>query len=364
MKTRKVVITILLLFFSSYAILLRFLQNAENTNPMSCLQNVGNNSKRFPAESCDQIKKNSIQKISIDLDSIANKNPTDSNQPNTIPNADDRRTLVDLSNEKQALLDSVALISTSTTASWEESGWGSGFLVSKCHILTAHHVVFQHEKRNTKDQSVILIPEETPKLNKPVSVGLGQTNSAPWKLKRINGKVVGFDEETKVPKLNSDELQFNRGRDWALIKIDKDSTGSYPTQDKKSLCLNKIEAPLRIKDVMKMGISAVGHPGNKFENTKKLSLWQDTKCKIAGKSGDAWVTTCQLRPGMSGGPIATYLDSEKCWMPLGVISANSSITNGFTKIEETDFDKLNDVSPLSQRTRELIQKVMEQSPCD
>lgn len=294
------------------------------------------------------------------------ENPLSSAQTDTVQPAEDRRTLVDLSDPKEALLNSVVLVTGYSDFVYGKReynwGWGSGFLVSKCHILTAHHVVFTHERKNSEKPEKILEAEETPKLGKIVRVGLIRTNSALGEKEKISGKVIGFDKDIKI-KLGTRE-EYNRGRDWALIKIDKDSMGAYPTEDKTPLCLNKIESPIRTQDVMKMKIRAVGYPGDKFLSTMKISLWQDPNCEIIGKDGESWRTSCQLRKGMSGGPVVTYLDLEKCWMPVGVISGQSLLNDGFTKSDEASFDNLNTISPLSKRTREMLEKVMAQYPCE
>jgi len=271
--------------------------------------------------------------------------------------ASDRRVLVDLMAGKEAYLDSVVIVWPSAS---NPRNWGSGFLISKCHVMTSHHVVFDQDK------------DEEMRIGKQVVIGLGQTNAPPWKSEIAYGTVVGFDP--KVRRINEiEKVEYSAGRDWAVVKLNKDKFGKYPGDKLKPFCLGEIDKAAKLNEVKTIAVRSIGHPADKLLSTGKLQLWQDTECKVVSASGGIWDTTCQFRSGMSGGPVATLETSPEggCWKPLGVISSAKMETGGFPPGDLTG-DELKDMSikrfankfpPLDRYNRKIIDKVIEASPC-
>jgi len=315
-------------------------------------------SSRFPAQSCDRAAGNTLMQMGgelHDFKTVAAKSIASDEDAGATKAAPDRRIPVNLGDPKESFLDSVALVGCSKEKGWTEGCWGSGFLVSKCHLLTAHHVVFNHYK------------DEEMKLGKEIPVGFGQIDGAPWKSEKTIGTVVGFDP--KIRRMNEiGKVEYSTGRDWAVIKLSKDKDGKYPGEKRKPLCLGTINNAPKFIEVKDLDVRSVGHPGNKFSATGKLHLWQDTKCKIVGAMGSTWHTSCQIRGGMSGGAITTYQanpkDEGNCWKPFGIISASKTQTAGFTKEEESDVSLTNMITPLDKYNRLMIDKALEQYPCD
>ena len=269
--------------------------------------------------------------------------------------APDRREPVDLGDSKESLLDSVVLVWPSAREAG--SSWGSGFLISKCHVMASHHVVFDRDK------------DEEMKIGKHVVVGLGQTNSPPWKSEIVYGTVVGFDP--KVRSVNErGKIKYSTGRDWVVVKLAKGKDGSYPGERRKPLCLGAIDkAPnIRALSAAKKDLVSIGHPADMYVASGKLHLWKDPNCKIIYADGPTWYTDCQYRGGMSGGPLAAFEsdspDGGGCWKPYAIISSSGVTTGGFVQAGERDPDLLNEVTSLDKNNRKVIDPVIEASPCE
>ena len=285
---------------------------------------------------------------------IASVKEEDAKTTNAAP---DRREPVDLGDSKESLLDSVVLVWRSAS---NPRNWGSGFLISKCHVMTSHHVVFDQDK------------DEEMKIGKHVVVGLGQTNSPPWKSDIALGTVVGFDPKVRNVTPTG-RVEYFISRDWAIVKLNKDKFGKYPGK-LKPFCLGEIDKAAKLSEVKTLPVRSIGHPADQLLSTGNLQLWQDKECKVLSASGGIWETTCQFRSGMSGGPVATLESSLEggCWKPLGVISSSKWETGGFPPGDLTG-DELKDVrtkniankfSPLDRYNRKIIDKAIEASPCD
>lgn len=284
--------------------------------------------------------------------------------------AADRRLPVDLTKSDERLLDSVAIVSNSTNKKmWAKAGWGSGFLVSKCHLLTAHHLVFLHGNPEKG------IEEEPNTIGKEVMIGLGQITESPWKRDISIGKVIGFDPEVKTVIGEKKEYLYSDVKDWALVKLEKDKSGKYPSENRQPLCLNPVDQPILYNNAKQFTLRSVGHPMKKYLISGKLSLWQDANCKILASDGDSWLSNCQMTRGMSGGPVVTFrLPSAEypngCWMPIGVISSAPVKALGLTKeaydtsIKNIDIHSLNSMAQINMRNRKKIQKAMDENPCN
>jgi len=276
---------------------------------------------------------------------------------------EDKRLPVDLNNPKDVHLDSVALVGLSTE-DWTKTGWGSGSLVSKCHVLTSHHAVFAHGK--TEKGTIDPKKEEKMYLGKEVLVGLGQISGSPWKSDRIIGKIVGFDETIRNLD-QSNNPYYDDGKDFAVIKLNKGKDGKYPGEKRKPFCLQSaFDKVHKNKNLRKLSLRGIGHPGDKYFTTPKgeISLWQDIDCRIIGTDGSAFRTNCQSKGGMSGGPLTQYDEIEDCWTIYAMYSGGNTMTEGLMKRDETDLSVANIATPISPENRLFIEQIMKENPCD
>ncbi len=266
--------------------------------------------------------------------------------------APDRRVPVDLNDKEQRLLDAVGVV-TLPNLDW----LGSGFLISKCHVLTAMHVVFD------------LYKSEIPKHGKAVKFGAGQKDVAPFKKILIDGKVIAFDKSSYWFHQSGKIKNINPKKDWAVIKLEKSDGGRYLGEHIQPFCLPKSE--IKFEEATNWKVRSVGHPKDKFDQDGKLALWQDSNCKITLLDPiiKVWKTSCQLTPGMSGGPVLTSMpvssaNASACWMPVGVNSKNNSSNEGFTHTDESRDVFLNEIAPFNEENWRSINEAMQQNPCD
>ena len=251
----------------------------------------------------------------------------------------------------EGLLDGVALISQPGKRWGEGEGWGSGFLVSKCHVLTANHVVFHHDADPGRDEPM--------RLGKEVLVGLGQLGQAPWKKTIVTAKVVGYDAGVRiVPRKGARFL--DAGRDWALLKLPKDERGAYPAA--QPFCIPERN---RLADANGVVMQSVGHPGDLFTfRTRRLALWMDPACSVLGAGENHWVVDCQFRQGMSGGPIASYDEERKCWAAFAINSVSAAPHSGLAQRNEKDLARGNHAAPVGSFNLPKILRAMRDNPCD
>lgn len=262
---------------------------------------------------------------------------------------------VNISKSDERFLDAVGLVGTDKRG-WLKTGWGSGFLISKCHVLTANHVVFgiggtriDHIRKTSNAEPMVL--------GKEVLVGFGQLEKSPWKSDIVIGKVVGFDSEYRRA-INGEEFERDNSNDWTLLKLDRGVDGKYSGEKITPFCLHSAGSHFKTQDAAKINFRAVGHPGDKFILNKKLVLWQDEDCKVVIKEGQYWGGTCRAQPGMSGGPLIYYKtngNDSSCWTAAALISSESDM---FSK----DFTSF--YAPLNDRLLEKIEKAMKDNPCE
>jgi len=175
----------------------------------------------------------------------------------------------------------------------------SGFLIDRCHVLTAMHVVYA-------DDLVV-----HPALERAVAFAVGQTGSG-----RDHGALQGlkFLREGIViahgDALMLDGMIHNPADDWALILLDGNVDDSI--------------APLNIGAVdparlpKGFGVSLAGYPSDhrasRGDGFKFMDLWLSEGTVVDVTLGD-WTaalirTTVQTTPGNSGGPLIGNFDGR------------------------------------------------------
>jgi len=280
----------------------------------------------------------------------------------------DRRILVDTTKDDEKLLENVVWV-VNLNLIEGDSGTahaGSGVLISQCHVLTANHVAFRHQI----DEGLVLGKELRFKIPRDGVIRPEDVN--------YRGKVIGFDPEIRTiePYIDKNLEQkyrpvFSSIRDWALVKLEKLKGGSYPGEKKKPFCIYQNESELLPYAALKTkSARAVGYPSDHTVGAPpRFHLVQDPNCRIMGKSGPTWYTTCHMKSGMSGGPIAflerTSETQNACWRVLGI---NSKIkerdTNGFVAQDEQNILVGNQFAPIDKTNFLKIKQAMDANPCD
>jgi predicted Zn-dependent protease len=199
-------------------------------------------------------------------------------------------------------------------------GWGTGFLVGECHILTARHVIDPDDPDN-------------------------ETNELPLK-SRIEFVIGPIRDQTKVHKANdmsklSEILDSSKAipvawgqhqypkpddpaakhkadwenfyADWALLKLEKclgkGPQGYIPLalQGITSEEMAKRTEPLPARGVSGPPVSGISH------------LVDDDKCHLYGEvEWPLWNSDCFARPGSSGSPILTP-DGNGGWNVVAIL---------------------------------------------
>lgn len=266
----------------------------------------------------------------------------------------DPRTLVDMSKSDERYLDAVGSINKK----------GSGFLISKCHVLTARHAVFDNPSRFESKLRFLARLE----IEKEVTFDVGQLGVPPYKKFESTGVVVDFPKFTTLKHKAHPIYDLSDYYDWALIKLNKLSDGTYPGNKIKPFCFYSSASELIPSEKYDgLSVRVVGHPSEKTFQTGNTLLWQDKNCKLVGGSGE---TTCTARLGMSGGPVVLNQQGEfnGCWQPMGILvrqgdSKDGKLNNhaGFTI--EGKYSS-NHFSTIDLPKYERIKKAMDENPCN
>lgn len=242
------------------------------------------------ASTCED--KNSIRNLSSDAEEIQNA---------TTP---DYREVIDRTTPEFKDLNGIGVVTHA-----HENGYGSGFLVSPCHVLTNLHVAFDDVKN--------------PKDGQPVEFSVGQTGSAkkPFSNVMVPGKVVAYGGYRG--------LNNERNGDWAVIKLSKPVGNS----------VGFIKLYQMSFEAMKQRpVITAGFPGSKNNNGKDYSkLYGDLNCKMAGVSVYGYVAhTCQATAGQSGSPILAKAPNDGKFYAIAMVAGRKSAGNGMDRIVDQD----------------------------
>jgi predicted Zn-dependent protease len=199
-------------------------------------------------------------------------------------------------------------------------GWGTGFLVGECHILTARHVI------DPDDPDVET--NELP-MKSRIEFVIGPVRDQ-TKVRRANdmSKLSEILDSTKAIPVAWGQYQFpklddpagrhkaeweNYYEDWALLKLEK-CLGKGPKgympfvlQGITTEELAKRKEPLPARNVSGPPVSGISH----LVDDKRCELWGQVELPL-------WNSTCFARPGSSGSPIFTP-DGGGGWNAVAIL---------------------------------------------
>ena len=190
---------------------------------------------------------------------------------------------------------------TDTASSWpvgivggEWLGYGSGFLIDRCNVLTARHVV---------GSGTVIGKRKRFRLQ-------------PWLV--MNG-----DNSSRGTVIAAGDIAAGQSEDWAMIRLDKclgDRFGYFPiagggfyTQGVSS----RLQPALR----------AMGFPQDRGRHT----LTMDPQCEAKLRTERGLLHDCATMPGASGGPLLAWSGELGRYEAIGIIVA------GFKTNRPTDF---------------------------
>ncbi len=220
----------------------------------------------------------------------------------TISDTEDRRVPIDRINSPLGqALNAVGVISLPEYPNHPYEA--TGFLVSRCHVLTNFHVVYPDAKTKGIEK------------NKRVNFSVGQPAS-PNKSRDKSASFQFVDVSGTVIAARNDD---NNATDWAVIKLDQRIGETI-----KPLPILQIARPsmyISDNDGRPLKLVTAGFPADKTRMGQNLSrLWGDVNCMSwgLGHLGDLQVT-CQSKSGQSGSPII-YESEEETYYALGMIA--------------------------------------------
>jgi predicted Zn-dependent protease len=199
-------------------------------------------------------------------------------------------------------------------------GWGTGFLIGECHILTARHVIDPSDPDvETNDlpmkssiQFVIGPVRDQTKVQKATDI-----SKLPEILDSSKATPVAWGQY-QFPKPDQPALKHkaeweNYYEDWALLKLEKclgqGPKGYIPmaVQGISTETLLKREEPLPARNVSGPPVSGISH------------LVDDDNCHLHGQIElPLWNSDCFARPGSSGSPILTP-DGNGGWNVVAIL---------------------------------------------
>lgn len=180
--------------------------------------------------------------------------------------AADGRVQVDTASRGQSAFRSVGVVYSPTT-----SYYGTGFLISPCHVLTNYHIVSGGDDKEFKEGEEFEFAFNADK----------------------DGRLRGLAKGRVVGHSKSFTVHRNRHSDWAVIRLVHAAHVAQP--------LRMMKMPYDL--ARKLNLRMLGFPGDKIASSNKYHLWSQT-CVITANDATGWIGTCKTSVGDSGSPIA------------------------------------------------------------
>lgn len=261
-----------------------------------------------------------------------------------VPRKGDPRVRVDRSAPDASAFNAVAAIRGPAGRNGGFS-FGSGVLVSPCHVLTSYHVVFG---------------DGPPKSGQAVGVMMGEAeNDQRAELgfaTRVAATVVGYSRRYWA--------EPSVGDDWVVLRLAQRMDDRYPAMSLPP----RDAAPISAAQFARSGraLTVAGFPGEKMVEGGGLSaLWRHDGCHVLASQSPSggWATTCAMNPGQSGGPVVTASEDAH-WILVGLATAMSTTTLGVVAPDEQDVLRANLMTPLQGETLEEIYQSIDAYACD
>ncbi len=230
--------------------------------------------------------------------------------------AADNRVVVDRTNPSYAETNAIGVVTKPNS-----SGYGTGFLISPCHVLTNAHVVAMDRRKSSVGSKV------------KFSVGQDPSGEKQFTEFLVDGTVVAqgiIDHKEALKSKEYKPKKSDTNTDWAVIKLSK------PIGKKVGFLTYSQADYKHLKD---LSVITAGFPGSRTQNGADLSkMYGDINCKILGINAETGYLqhTCQTSPGQSGSPIIVK-DSKGKLHAIGMISGEM----GFGMNETTVADDTN-----------------------
>lgn len=188
--------------------------------------------------------------------------------------------------------------------------YGTGFLISPCHALTAKHVAEYSDGRVTAQGQVEMY----------LGTGtIGPEASSPtahFKYKAIARPIAWGTYPSPDPFLNSEsEFSQKTTQDWVLLQL-QPCLGA-PQYGLGFLKLKSLSTFSLLASPTPVAVEMAGYSGKALKG-----IAVDKNCQLFGPVNDKiWQSNCQMRPGFSGGPIMVVNPSTGERQAVAIVSS-------------------------------------------
>jgi hypothetical protein len=176
---------------------------------------------------------------------------------------------------------------------------GTAFLVSRCHIATAHHVVFVPEGAKGAEESETL----RGRLGRSTEFLIGLDPAVPGRFaSRTRATVVAFGNFSRT------EFAGMAG-DWAILRLDDCLGAKYG--------FLALARPDRESPMPKRALMTAGFPKSRAAQAG-ITTERGCKARDYGPVPDLFGVDCAFESGMSGGPVLE-VQADGSWRVVGLI---------------------------------------------